>query len=89
MYYDTTVAPLHHVICTRGLFVSCEEPMLDLDICLKNHAVRIFQEVHPVAAIANGPYFRYIGDYYIIRTRQTLPKTAWAQVSEEVSDWTQ
>jgi hypothetical protein len=60
--------------------------MLELETCLKSHAVRVFQEVPPVSAIVNGPYFRYIGDYYILRTQKTLPKTAWDKLSEDVSD---
>lgn len=86
MYCDPSVAPLQHVISNRGLFVSYDDPVLELELYLKEHAIRVFQEVPPISDIANGPYFRYIGDYYILRTQKTLSKTVWDGLSEDVKN---
>ncbi|KAF8061668.1 hypothetical protein FPV67DRAFT_1655192 [Lyophyllum atratum] len=83
MYQDVSVNPLDHIIGRRSLDVLPEAPSQAL---FRKHAVRVFFEVLPAPGIMNGPFYKYIGDYFVKRTEKYLPKRQWVTASQELKD---
>ncbi|GLB35504.1 hypothetical protein LshimejAT787_0210690 [Lyophyllum shimeji] len=86
MFYDISSDPLHHLISCRS--VSGALPRVPSQAFFKTHAVRVFHECPGprVPGIENGPFYKYIGDYYVHRTERYLPREEWKRASEEIKD---
>lgn len=48
------------------------------------HAVRVYLEYAPAPGVHNGPFYKPLGEYYILRTERYLPRAQWARVPQEV-----
>ncbi|KAG5641099.1 hypothetical protein DXG03_005986, partial [Asterophora parasitica] len=74
MFYNIS-SDLHFTICHRGVNYVPDLPSPDFH---RKHAVRVFLETPSMAGIKNGPFYKYLGDCYIVRTELYLPRADWA-----------
>ncbi|KAG6868222.1 hypothetical protein C0993_006085 [Termitomyces sp. T159_Od127] len=79
IYYDFCVDQIEHHVSSRGVMVLPRVPDQDF-FC--RHAVRVFLQVPDIPDIINGPFYRYMGDYYIVKTDQLLPRHEWIALPE-------
>ncbi|KAF5386690.1 hypothetical protein D9615_001971 [Tricholomella constricta] len=83
MFYDISTDHLHFTISCRAVEILPNAPSEEF---FTNHAVRVFLESPPVPDIKNGPFYKYLGDCYIMRTEKYLPKVDWAMAPKDLKD---
>ncbi|KAG6850409.1 hypothetical protein H0H93_013634 [Arthromyces matolae] len=81
IYYDFCAKDIASVVSSRGVKKIPTNPH---EKFFRNHAVSVFVEVHPVKGIKNGPYYRYTGDCYLLKTDGLLSRQGWDAQSAEL-----
>ncbi|KAG6865674.1 hypothetical protein C0991_000444 [Blastosporella zonata] len=79
IYYDDLIVQIHRTVISRGVYKIPNAPGYEY---FRKHAVRVFLQIPDVPNIVNGPFYRPLGDYYIIRTDDRLPPHDWNTAPE-------
>ncbi|KAG6898239.1 hypothetical protein C0992_002253 [Termitomyces sp. T32_za158] len=74
IYYDFCVDQIERHVSSRGVMALPRIPDHDF-FC--RHAVRVFLQVPDIPNIVDGPFYRYMGDCYIVKTNQLLSRHEW------------
>ncbi|KAG6845212.1 hypothetical protein H0H87_012539 [Tephrocybe sp. NHM501043] len=79
IYYDDLVDEIHDYVQSRAVYSVPKEPCHQY---FRRHAVRAFLQVQNVQGIVGGPFYRSLGDYYILKSNARLPRADWNTLPE-------
>ncbi|KAG5351558.1 hypothetical protein C0989_005999 [Termitomyces sp. Mn162] len=83
IYYDFCVDQIERHVSSRGVMAIPRAPDHEF-FC--DHAVRVFLQVPDIPDIVDGPFYRYMGDCYIVKTDQLLSQHEWNVLPEYLKE---
>ncbi|KAG6861654.1 hypothetical protein C0995_013656 [Termitomyces sp. Mi166 len=83
IYYDFCVDQIERHVLSRGVTILPRVPDYNF---FRKHAVRVFLQVPDIPNIVDGPFYRYMGDCYIVKSNQLLPRNEWVALPEYLKE---